>query len=306
MQGRTDFASRRVIAALALSAAAIALVPASHAAPADTCLSAPKGVAPQGSHWYYRIERSSNRKCWYLADKGQKVARRAAPRPAPRAQDEDEEQGTSAPAANPPAAPVASTPAAPVATEPSVPVAEPKPVITTLMTRNVSNAEQTAQVQAPAAAALALTLPAAAPSPAATEPPAIAPEQASNDRQAAAPAQPAPPPAAAAAEEKASTVSGPMPTLQLLLAAIALLGLLASVGLFVMSALRRRNDVLNRWQDTAALPFEESPETAAEEAPPYQPVAAHDPIRHRDLEPMRQRDDVDEILHRLARRRRAA
>src|SRR6185295_15774209 len=123
------------------------------------------------------------------------------------------------------------------------------------------------------------TLPAAARSPAATEPPAIAPEQASNDRQAAAPvpAQPAPPPAAAAAEEKASTVSGPMPTLQLLLAAIALLGLLASVGLFVMSALRRRNDVLNRWQDTAALPFEESPETAAEEAPPYQPVAAHDP-----------------------------
>jgi hypothetical protein len=40
---------------------------------ADECLSGPKGTAPQGSHWYYRVERSSGRHCWYLGSEGQKV-----------------------------------------------------------------------------------------------------------------------------------------------------------------------------------------------------------------------------------------
>ena len=34
---------------------------------ADNCLASPKNqAAPQGSHWYYRIEHPSNRHCWYL------------------------------------------------------------------------------------------------------------------------------------------------------------------------------------------------------------------------------------------------
>jgi len=33
---------------------------------ADNCLTSPKKDAPQGSHWYYRIEHPSNRHCWYL------------------------------------------------------------------------------------------------------------------------------------------------------------------------------------------------------------------------------------------------
>jgi hypothetical protein len=35
-------------------------------AAADNCLASPKKEAPQGSHWYYRIEHPSNRHCWYL------------------------------------------------------------------------------------------------------------------------------------------------------------------------------------------------------------------------------------------------
>src|SRR5271156_2021604 len=35
---------------------------------ADDCLSGPKGHAPQGAHWYYRVDRSTKRHCWYLAD----------------------------------------------------------------------------------------------------------------------------------------------------------------------------------------------------------------------------------------------
>jgi hypothetical protein len=33
---------------------------------ADECLSGPKGQAPSGNHWYYRIERGTKRHCWYL------------------------------------------------------------------------------------------------------------------------------------------------------------------------------------------------------------------------------------------------
>jgi hypothetical protein len=44
---------------------------------ADTCLSAPKGTAPAGSHWYYRLDRSSKRKCWYVRDETSKTAKAA-------------------------------------------------------------------------------------------------------------------------------------------------------------------------------------------------------------------------------------
>ncbi len=36
------------------------------AARAEDCLAAPNGPAPQGSHWYYRIDRAKQRKCWYV------------------------------------------------------------------------------------------------------------------------------------------------------------------------------------------------------------------------------------------------
>ena len=46
----------------------------------DECLSAPKGDAPQGSHWYYRIDRTSKRQCWYVRDEGEKSANVAPPK----------------------------------------------------------------------------------------------------------------------------------------------------------------------------------------------------------------------------------
>jgi hypothetical protein len=68
------------IAALALSLAAVTATgaaPAHAAAAAEACHAAPKGTAPAGSHWYYRIDRAHQRKCWYLGAAGQKV--RSAP-----------------------------------------------------------------------------------------------------------------------------------------------------------------------------------------------------------------------------------
>jgi hypothetical protein len=61
-----------VILAIACAAPASAI----SAAPAQECLAAPKGQAPQGNHWFYRLDRATHRKCWYLGAQG---ARRHRP-----------------------------------------------------------------------------------------------------------------------------------------------------------------------------------------------------------------------------------
>jgi hypothetical protein len=296
MQGRTEFL-RPAIAALTFAASAIALAPAGNAAPADTCLAAPKGATPQGSHWYYRLERPAMRKCWYLAEKGRTVAQRAVAPAAPQAEPDEETDAPSAPIASVLPAPAANAPAANAA---SVPAAEPQPVITTLVTRNVSNADQIAQAPAAPDSTQPRAAPNLSPGTMATEAPPLAPEQAPSDPQAAKAAaeQPAPQGAAAAAPEPESASTEPMTTLQLLLGAIALTGLLASASFLVMAALRRRNNVLDIRREMDALPFEPSPETAVEDSPTLRLMPAIDAIR--------QRDDIDEVLERMARRRRAA
>jgi hypothetical protein len=40
----------------------------------ETCLSGPKGTAPKGSHWYYRIDHATKRNCWYVRAEGEKPA----------------------------------------------------------------------------------------------------------------------------------------------------------------------------------------------------------------------------------------
>ncbi|TYL98984.1 hypothetical protein FXB40_04385 [Bradyrhizobium rifense] len=55
---------------------------------AADCLASPKGVAPQGQHWFYRLERATKRQCWYLRTEGAKATQSAqatADTPAPAA-----------------------------------------------------------------------------------------------------------------------------------------------------------------------------------------------------------------------------
>ncbi|MHC2692887.1 hypothetical protein ACVME9_005378 [Bradyrhizobium liaoningense] len=52
--------------------------PSSAASTASDCLAAPKGAAPQGQHWYYRLERTTKRQCWYLRAAGDKDSAKAA------------------------------------------------------------------------------------------------------------------------------------------------------------------------------------------------------------------------------------
>jgi len=40
----------------------------------EACLSGPKGTAPKGSHWYYRIDHATKRNCWYVRAEGEKPA----------------------------------------------------------------------------------------------------------------------------------------------------------------------------------------------------------------------------------------
>ena len=76
-----------VLAVFASVLAGISLTTASHSATpaADDCLSAPRDQTPEGSHWYYRIERGTKRHCWYLREEGEKVSQNAPSNAAPSA-----------------------------------------------------------------------------------------------------------------------------------------------------------------------------------------------------------------------------
>ena len=81
-------ASSTMMAAIAASVA-VATLHLGAADAAETCLAAPKGGAPAGQHWFYRVESGTKRHCWYLGDQGKTAsqqpastsARRAAPAP---------------------------------------------------------------------------------------------------------------------------------------------------------------------------------------------------------------------------------
>jgi hypothetical protein len=64
---------RRISSLIGMTAIVVALfttgagigVPMNNAR-ADDCLTAPKSSAPESGHWYYRTDRETQRKCWYL------------------------------------------------------------------------------------------------------------------------------------------------------------------------------------------------------------------------------------------------
>ena len=76
MQTATLFPSTALVATLLISVGVT--VPPTTAG-ADDCLTAPNSAAPQGSHWYYRLDRATQRKCWYVRAPGQPAQQVAAP-----------------------------------------------------------------------------------------------------------------------------------------------------------------------------------------------------------------------------------
>jgi hypothetical protein len=62
--------------------AAALFVGAGDAAPAaDDCLAGPNRQATPGAHWYYRIDRATHRRCWYLKQPATEAPAVAAPQP---------------------------------------------------------------------------------------------------------------------------------------------------------------------------------------------------------------------------------
>jgi hypothetical protein len=49
------------------------IAPAGVAQTADACITEPRFEPLQGTHWYYRVDRTTNRKCWYLWSQRLKV-----------------------------------------------------------------------------------------------------------------------------------------------------------------------------------------------------------------------------------------
>ncbi len=60
-----------IIFASAFAGALLTAISHTTARAADDCLSGPKDEAPQGSHWYYRIDRATKQHCWYLREEGE-------------------------------------------------------------------------------------------------------------------------------------------------------------------------------------------------------------------------------------------
>lgn len=176
----------------------------SAASPAADCLASPKGAAPQGQHWYYRLDRATKRQCWYLRAEGGKItqsaqattdtpeADSAAPQSVQNARAEYVAPQTSAAPGTPNMTAPAAASTSPVAQQPAVTAPPPEVAVT-----------------------------AAAPAPQPAPVAATAPPRAK-------PAKPAP--ALAAADGAADKPTGSLPTLLLVIGgALALAGILASV-----------------------------------------------------------------------------
>ncbi|WP_187436238.1 hypothetical protein [Bradyrhizobium hipponense] len=186
---------------------------------ASDCLASPKGTAPQGQHWHYRLDRSTKRQCWYLRAESGKDTDKAT---AQIAQNSTETPDANNSAATQPHAmqnaraeylAPQSAPSAPAQAAVIAPSAAPP-----APSANDSNAQQPAvAARWPDASASPASQPVAPPATAAAQP-------------SAKPAKSAAPVAPAAGDASADKPTGSLQTLLLVVGgALALAGLLASV-----------------------------------------------------------------------------
>jgi hypothetical protein len=298
---------RAAFPAIAIVACSLVLpLAAPESAGAEACLTAPKGQAPGGSHWYYRLERPSMRKCWRLvAQQEESGAARTASRSAKHAQKpaqeivaqgDVEDETEAAPAPNPP--PVRTAPPQPATAQAQPPQS---PVINNWTARDTSTA---AVSEAP----LPLPLPLPPPAPSAEAAPRadttsvpIRLEQTAPSESAPAVITERPLAQRLAKPSKSETASDADVTsmLRLLPAILALLGLAGAAVFYVTRVMRRRSDVLTVTQDADAL-------EAPVEAPRAPDAATFAPLP--PLGTTSREDDVDEALRRFAEnwKRRAA
>jgi hypothetical protein len=285
MQGQTT--SALAITTFAAAVSLFSFISSNTAASAATCLSAPKPPAPEGKHWFYRLDRETKLKCWYVGSKDKDTRSKTA-RAAPQTDDDEEPVAPQRPArgvtkAEPQSAPAMFTkdasqvspdsiPTQPP-TSPSVVAQAPAPSMNTAEQQPVPTGGSFAQEQTPGEPQITRV---AEEQPAAQS---IAPQPAA--------------PVVRAPEAKATST----PIYQFVFLALAMIALIGGAVLYVMEMKRRRHDVLNLARRDTAPDMTADRVRVTVDAPTLAP-AQESPLRHHD--------DVDEILQRLARRRRAA
>jgi hypothetical protein len=60
-----------------VASASVVMLHLDDASAADDCLAGPNKQSPAGHHWFYRVDRSTKRHCWYLGDQGRAASRSA-------------------------------------------------------------------------------------------------------------------------------------------------------------------------------------------------------------------------------------
>lgn len=93
MPNRTAKFASAIFASI-LAGAPLTTISHSATVAADDCLSGPKGQTPAGGHWYYRIERTTKRHCWYLGEERDKLSRATPQNPSPSENPLSPETGT--------------------------------------------------------------------------------------------------------------------------------------------------------------------------------------------------------------------
>jgi hypothetical protein len=288
-----------IIAALAVSISVSALLTPSSPASAETCLAGPKGVAPEGSWWKYRLDRATQRKCWRLVkadEQPRRTAARTVPQPAPQPEGDDDTD-TETVAATPNVKPAAerlseATPQrldpisqrAPDWTSRSASAITPETVApvtsTNTFQRVAERADDQATAPSPAPAAPAVQEQTTSAPAGVVAAPSAAPES--------------PPPAKVVRQTTPVTPAGGPGMIQFVFVAVGL-GLLAGAVFLLLGVRRRRTDVLNRIsrddEDPSQLP-------EADDAPTF---AAMPPMRMASHE-----DDLDRPFRRSSARTRLA
>lgn len=317
MRHQSHIVAGTMLLSLVASGIAFAAPEAAPAAATATtdCLAKPKDETPPGGHWYYRTDRTTKRKCWFVADASTKSAKVATTKPAQSAT-----SATSAKDVPPSVSNARAEMQSPNATPDDEKLQDSIwPPLTDTTAADSTHTDASDNAASP----LGATLPAPAQDAAAAAPasdttllaqPATsaAPDfkPASNSNNIATPtAQVAAPPPlalAAASEPAPATGTGSMPTL---LAALACaLGAAAILGGIVMRfsdrprASQTRAELRPRhreiWSDIAT---DEMPKSYRAMTPPTNP----DGIAHAPRDSDEPDQDIEQLLGKASRRRAA-
>ena len=296
---------------LATSASsAVFAAPAAAAAEADACLSGPKGAAPQGERWYYRVERGTKRHCWYTrAQTPGNVATKT--RPATPAEDTDSAMADNTPPAT---SPSAATQAAATPPQP----APPAPLQPAVANARAELARSANSAAAPSPSPFPPPPVMSAPS---AQPAAAMPQPAATPDLQQADASPQPsdtmataaPPTVAATTPPARAESTPLWVLLSVIGGVlAMVGIItALIRMFAGSAQYHRRDVdraASRWEHE---PFA-APPAANADPEPQATIVDDAPVMKMDMPPMnwvriarenagQPDEEIEQLLSRRAR-----